>query len=169
MLKQAWLEGKGRYEPDFTEISAVKIKAKRPREEEVVTKKAEKKNIVAVEKDNLTSSKYNSGEIGDGCHFIKFTKNIDIGIAVQSILSTDAFDFEFVNGKLMVLINSNHAFYSKLYSKSTQESKNVLDMMISSLCHLSHINVSTTVKKQDKKMFSRWSEYIEDYLLENER
>ncbi|PKI12750.1 hypothetical protein [Colwellia sp. 12G3] len=100
------------------------------------------------------------------CHFVKFNKKSEIGIEVQALKSFDAFDFESINNKLVVIINSNHLFYNKLYRDSSVESKRVIDMMISSLCHLSHLNISETVKQQDKKLFSRWSEYLEEYLLE---
>jgi len=100
------------------------------------------------------------------CHFVKFNKKNEIGIEVQTLKSFDAFEFESINNKLVVIINSNHPFYSKLYRNSSVESKRVIDMMISSLCHLSHLNISETVKQQDKKLFSRWSEYLEEYLLE---
>ncbi|TWX72207.1 hypothetical protein [Colwellia sp. C1TZA3] len=101
------------------------------------------------------------------CNFIKYNKKNEIGIKVQALQSFDAFDFESMNNKLVVIINSNHPFYSKLYRDSSEESKRVIDMMISSLCHLSHLNISETVKQQDKKLFSRWSEYLEEYLLED--
>lgn len=101
------------------------------------------------------------------CHFVKFNKKNEIAIEVQALKSFDAFDFESINNKLIVVINSNHPFYSKLYRISSVESKRVIDMMISSLCHLSHLNISETVKQQDKKLFSRWSEYLEEYLLED--
>jgi hypothetical protein len=100
------------------------------------------------------------------CHFVKFNKKNEIGIEVQALKSFDAFDFESINNKLIVIINSNHPFYNKLYRDSSVESKRVIDMMISSLCHLSHLNISETVKQQDKKLFARWSEYLEEYLLE---
>ena len=97
---------------------------------------------------------------------MKFNKKNEIGIEVQALKSFDAFDFESINNKLIVIINSNHPFYNKLYRDSSVESKRVIDMMISSLCHLSHLNISETVKQQDKKLFARWSEYLEEYLLE---
>lgn len=116
---------------------------------------------------NVNSSSLNKASIVEDCHFVKFKKKSDIGIEVQAINSFDAFDFESINNRLVVVINSNHPFYSKLYRDSSVESKRVIDMMIASLCHLSHLNISETVKQQDKKLFSRWSEYLEDYLLED--
>jgi hypothetical protein len=102
----------------------------------------------------------------DGCHFINFNKKNEICIEIQALKSLDAFELESINNKLIVIINSKHPFYSKLYRDSSIESKRVIDMMISSLCHLSHLNISETVKQQDRRLFSRWSEYLEEYLLE---
>jgi len=122
-------------------------------------------DLEVVQENSEVNSKINHSPVEE-CHFVKFNKKSDIGIEVQSLKSFDAFDFESINNKLIVIINSNHPFYSKLYRNSSVESKRVIDMMISSLCHLSHLNISETVKQQDKKLFSRWSEYLEEYLLE---
>jgi hypothetical protein len=118
-------------------------------------------------KENVVDIKLQGEAITvEECHFVKFNKKNEIGIEVQALKSFDAFDFESINNKLVVVINSNHPFYSKLYRDSSIESKRVIDMMISSLFHLSHLNISETVKQQDRKLFSRWSEYLEEYLLE---
>ena len=73
---------------------------------------------------------------------------------------------ELINSEMVFNHYERYPFYSKLYRDSSIESKRVIDMMISSLYHLSHLNISETVKQQDRRLFSRWSEYLEEYLLE---
>jgi hypothetical protein len=97
--------------------------------------------------------------------FSNFNKQNMIFIEIRSLDSFDAFEFEYINDKFVVTINSNHALYSHLYKYSSDEEKNTINMMISSLCHLSYQGISETVKLQDKKLFSRWSEYLEQWLL----
>ena len=104
--------------------------------------------------------------IAKNCNFTDFIKKIQVSIKVQPLQSFDAFDFESVNNHIIVIINSTHPFYLRLYCDSSPESKNIIDMMISSLCHLSHLSISEKIRNQDKKLFSRWSEYLEEYLLE---
>ena len=101
------------------------------------------------------------------CHFVKFNIDNKIRIQPQKLDSLDAFDFSTINNIFTVSINTEHPFYNNLYKNSGEEAKRVIDMMISSLCHLSHLNISERVKIQDKQLFSRWSEYLEEYLLQN--
>ena len=100
------------------------------------------------------------------CNFSDFIKKILVSIKVEEQQSFDAFNFESVNNRIIVIINSTHPFYLKFYRDASPESKNVIGMMISSLCHLSHLSTSKRVQKIDKELFSRWSQYLEEYLLE---
>jgi len=132
-----------------------------------------KKSIVALKNnDTLIETNHEvsnniliSNKIDDTCYISKFHNRQDIDIEVRSLKILDAFDFESLNNKLVVIINGNHIFYTEIYLKSSEEGRRLLDMMISSLCHLSHINVSEKVQRSDRKLFSRWSEYIEEYIL----
>lgn len=114
---------------------------------------------VQIEPEQVSSSK--------ACCFSEFNEKNRIFVEIKSLSSFDAFEFEFINGRFVVFINSNHSFYSRLYKNSSAEQKNTINMLISSLCHLSHQNIFETVKLQDKKLFSRWSEYIEQWLLKD--
>lgn len=105
-----------------------------------------------------------AGAFNDSFMF-RFCEHNNIIIEVSSLKTFDAFDFQFFNNKLIVTINSNHVFYTDVYLRSSEESQKLLEVMISSLCHLSHINLSEVVQKSDRKLFSRWSECIEEYIL----
>ncbi|WP_351125331.1 hypothetical protein, partial [Shewanella sp. T24-MNA-CIBAN-0130] len=78
-----------------------------------------------------------------------FSKN-QFEIQVKNINTFDAFDFELFNDKLIITINRSHVFYQHLYKNSSTEVKVAFNMMIGSICHLSHINISDKVRQQDK-------------------
>ncbi|WP_351088119.1 hypothetical protein [Shewanella sp. S1-49-MNA-CIBAN-0167] len=129
----------------------------------VNVKKNEPATIVQKQDNNINSGNAALNSSSTTIEAI-FSKN-QFEIQVKNINTFDAFDFELFNDKLIITINRSHVFYQHLYKNSSTEVKVAFNMMIGSICHLSHINISDKVRQQDKLFFSRWSEYLEDLLL----
>ena len=122
---------------------------------------------IAVQSTDIIKDKLHPNfDDGKQINFVIFNEQNKINIEIKSLRNTEAFNFESINNELNVIINIDHPFYSKLYCNSSSETKRAINLMISSFCHLSFLNISEKVKQQDRKFFSRWSEYLEEYLLE---
>jgi hypothetical protein len=95
-----------------------------------------------------------------------YISKANLTLKFEKLNSFNAFESESINNEIIVYFNTDHSLYNDVYLCLSDESKQLMIMLLSSLCHISELNYSEKARVHDRNLFSRWSEYIENHIGE---